>query len=216
MHDYRDSDWVKAIAPALWSYQVVDEAEPFSADVAKALWECSGGLPGYARRLITEVQKTILFGVEKSLSAAAIRRQYLSLASFRQFRPLIEGLTTFNEQKLVESGGEDIPISQFVKRWASLELLKTESDDADEGKEPPKPKMGDSREHISRKKAQKKSAATKRRRKTDRNAALQEQIPTDDLRFGENIKDALARGLSELKDDIATDSDSKQKSKKKT
>ncbi len=101
-HDHTDPDWLNAIAPAIWNYQVVPNAQSFDESVAKTLWECSGGMPGYARRLVIEVQKSILRRSCDRLDVDSITDHFERLASFRKFRPLIDGLTRYDNRKLVE------------------------------------------------------------------------------------------------------------------
>lgn len=198
-HDYKDPDWMNAIAPAIWNYRVVDHAEPFNDEIAKRLWECSGGIPGYARRLVTEIQKSILRRSCSKMDVASIDDHFEKLESFRHFRPLIEGLTEFDNHKLLESQGEDIPVGAFVRRWIDIGVLKVETRSEEvspEEKVPATtPKWSEEKKRQVRKK---KTSDTKKSNKTKRNARVRSTVQKDDLRYTGTAKARITRGLEEL------------------
>ena len=213
-HDYRDRDWIKAIAPAIWEYRVVDDAEPFNEDIAKTLWQCSGGIPGYARRLVSEIQKSILRRSCSRMDVASIEDHFEKLESFRQFRPLIEGLTEFDNQKLVESRGEDIPVSAFVQRWVEIGALEIESDSE---KASPKAKVtvvkGEWTDEKERQLRKKKTSDTKKSNKAKRNARVRSSVKKDDLRHTGTVRTRITKGLEELENEA--EEKRRKKSKKK-
>lgn len=200
-HDYRNPDWINAIAPAIWNYQVVERAEPFSDAIAKALWECSGGIPRYARQLVGEAQTSVLIGAAPALTEAVLREHYNNLAAFRQFRPLIEGLVTFDVNRLVDSEGEDIPIDLFEDHWTRLGLIEAQEQSSPRQKRAA-PATGDFRAEKKKQLARKKAAKTRKANKQRKNKELEQQVSKDDLRYRETHKDYLVRSLEALRSEI--------------
>jgi AAA domain len=203
-HDYMDPDWLHAVAPAIWGYQVVDNAEPYGDQIAKALWECSGGIPAYARRLVYEVQNSVILGAAPALTEVTLREHFKTLASFKQFRPLIDALTQFSPERLVESEGQDIPINRFTQHWLQLGLLKVPRQD-DLNKKPSTPETGDWREEKKKQMARKKSSSTRAKNKKRKNEQVRKEASKDDLRYHENHQTYLARSLESLQAEIDAD-----------
>jgi hypothetical protein len=203
-HDYKDPDWLNAIAPAIWNYQVVERAEPFSDDIAKALWECSGGIPRYARQLVSEAQTSVLIGAAPALTERVLREHYKSLAAFRQFGPLIEGLVTFDVNRLIDSRGEDIPVDLFEDHWRRLGLIEAVEESSEPQKQVP-PATGDYRAEKKKQLARKKAATTRKANKQRKNKELEETLSTDDLRYRETHKDYLVRSLETLRSEIESE-----------
>ena len=203
-----DKDWSKAIAPAIWSYQVVDNAAPFDSQVASTLWECSGGVPGYAQKLVVEVQRSILRRDEKALTVEAVRRHYCHLASFKNYRPLIQGLVT-KDLDLI-SDGIDIPVDAFEARWNSIghtpKETRPDASHRDGGADPPT--TGDWASFKKNRTQRDKAKQTKRKNKRHRASAMQNTLDDNDIRRSENLANALSKTLDEL--------DEKAASKKKT
>ena len=71
---------VSGYCPGDRAYQVVDEAQPFDQNVAESLWRCSGGIPGYARKLVHEIQMSILKRRASELSTETMEIHYRDLA----------------------------------------------------------------------------------------------------------------------------------------
>lgn len=210
-HDYKDADWMNALAPAIWNYQVVDRAEPFSPRIAEVLWKCSGGVPRYARRLVEEVQHSVLLGAAPALTEKTLTEHFDSLVSFRHFKPLIKGLTSFSPDGLVDSDGKDIPADLFRQHWERLGLLNPRNDAGEPESTPPekdpaaapeKPETGDWKEEKTRQKARRKATKTRKKKKQAKNKALQNEVSEDDLRYQESYKNHLVRSLNELRQEI--------------
>ena len=192
-----DRDWRDAIAPALWGYQVVDAADDDSDVVAKALWKYSGGVPGYAKQLIVESQRSILRREEKRLSVDALERHFNNLASFRRFRPLITGLTTRNAALIAE--GIDIPVEQFEQRWKAQGAAKSEPTKS--SAPPETPNVGDWSDYAGRKKKAAKSSSTRMKNKRSRAKTMQAGLDDDDIRRTNKLQDSLAKTMDELEAD---------------
>ena len=200
---HTDPDWMKAIAPAYWLHQVVDESEPYDAEVAQVLWECSGGVPDYARKLVTEVQKSILRRSTKALTKEAIRQHYRQLASFKSFRTTIEGLVKQDANLL--RVGRDIPVEAFERRWR--ENGKPSGKESS-GSTPKKEKIvdqGDWQAFQKRQMSKRKAAESRRANKSRRNNALRESLDPEDLRRDEKVSAMLNKSLAELKAQIEKD-----------
>jgi len=199
-----DRDWARAIAPACWQYQVIDKAVAFDATVARALWECSGGVPGYASKLVVEIQKSILRGAITQMSVEAIRWHYANLASFASFRPVIEGLVNKDDRLLSE--GKDIPVEAFVRRWKkSAQVAGIGSHDQKGGSVAPKENDGSWDKFSGRQTKKRKTSVSKTKNKKKKNVQVLEDADQDDLRRADQAKAALNKSLETLKHQIEED-----------
>ncbi len=194
-----DPDWANAIAPAIWHYQVVDQAEPYSQDVADALWECSGGVPGYAQQLVTEVQRSVLRRTEKALTVDAVKRHFRNLSSFRSYRGLIAGLVQKNPDLI--SGGKDIPVEAFRARWATKGDVDQPEEDSSNNKDTDENQLetGNWDDFKKRKKQQHKTKRTRAKNTAKKAKAMQTTLDDDDIRRRENLKESLSKTMDELK-----------------
>jgi hypothetical protein len=220
-HDWEEPEWRDAIAPAIWNYRVVADAAPFDENVAKTLWKCSGGIPGYARKLVCDVQKNIIRGSSQRLDVSSIERQFEQSESFAEYRPLIKALCSFDNAQLVAAKGDDIPVDDFVRRWKALGLDNTEELDGESGRsESESDAIGDIEQgNYSDKKKRDmgriKSAKTRKRRKQKRNKKTEETVGPEDLRHTDTVTKRLAKGLEQLESDLSRDRETTKKKRSK-
>lgn len=192
---YSDPDWTNAIAPALWRYQVVDNAEEYSEEVAKVLWECSGGIPGYAKQLIVEVQRSVFRREIPALTVAALEHHFKKLESFKRFMPLIVGLTNKDPDLLSE--GLDIPVEQFRQRWHSMSTEDSPQSAIDD--RPGPIDAGEWSDFAKKTKQRVRSKATRKKNKRQRAKEMQSNLDDEDIRRRENLRSSLSETLEELR-----------------
>lgn len=207
-HNWQDPEWRSAIAPALWGYRVVSDAAPFDDKVAETLWRCSGGVPGYARKLVHDVQKNIIRGSGERLDVSSIEQQFEQSESFAEYRPLINALCSFDNAQLVAAKGDDIPADDFVRHWRALGLDETEEQDSESGRSDSESdaigdiEQGSYSDKKKRDMRRIKSAKTRKRRKRQRNRKTEETVVPEDLRHADTVTSRLAKGLEELERDL--------------
>lgn len=204
-----DPEWCQAIAPAIWAYQVVDEAQPFDQNVAESLWRCSGGIPGYARKLVHEIQMSILKRRASELSTETMEIHYRDLASFARFRSIIEGLTQRDGELI--SAHDDIPVERFKECWKSRSkqtarggATTTEpTGAASEASVSDTQRWSNYRSGVER---NKKAATTRKANKKKKNQDTEDSADVGDLRHGDSAKASLSRKLAELRKELEEDS----------
>lgn len=200
----KEPDWRDAIARAIWNYQVIDVAEPYNQEVAQALWECSGGVPGYARTLVKRVQKSVMRRSAPGLTVDVLNRHYRELASFRSFRPLIEGLVQ-RDNNLI-SGSEDVSVGAFVEHWQSLGLIEPKStpspdastEDASADATESQPTSNDWNSFSKGVQSNHKSKVSRQEKKAQKNEQMRKTSDVEDLRHGQTVQERLASGIKEL------------------
>ncbi|NNF46957.1 MAG: ATP-binding protein [Desulfofustis sp.] len=199
---WKSPDWCDAIAPAIWTYRVVDQYQEYTRKVGKTLWHCSGGIPGYARKLVSEMQKSMLLRRPGSNhSIESMEKHFKTLASFAQFRPLINGLVKRNLDEVVTD--EDMPIKELKLRWELANpSTKTKRQSTPNAGPAAKNKNATDWESYSKKTVRDQKAAKSRaKNKEKRNQETADQLEAGDLRTPAQHADKLLHGLRKLHDE---------------
>ncbi|MES2932701.1 MAG: ATP-binding protein [Pseudomonadota bacterium] len=179
-----DDDFVKFFAPAIWRYNVMDEASPIQDADGTILYKYSGGIRDYACRIVTAAQRLALDLGHKCITQEHLDQAFEGPDFSRKDRDLIAGFRDKNPFLLQQF--DDIPWQQYAIDWGKFTPAEasipspsntTQSNDATSSipSKRTKPVSQQDHENMTRNRTRKENAKRK-------NAEAKANLSHDDMR----------------------------------
>ncbi|RZT08248.1 hypothetical protein SAMN05216319_3338 [Duganella sp. CF402] len=110
-----DHDYTHFLAPAFWSYSVMDEATPINDSDGSLLYKYCGGIRDYGCRVLMAAQRLALDLGAKHITEKHLEQAFNGTDFSRRERDLIGGFV--KKDPLILQQFDDIPVVEFAQQW---------------------------------------------------------------------------------------------------